>query len=153
MGVTIVFGKITNGAANWIYIGSFSFQPSELAKIIFIFIGASSLDVLMTKKNLLEYIIFSAVCVGLLALMGDFGTALIFFVTFLLTAFMRSGDFKTIILAVAAAIFGVTFVLKFKPYVADRFSGWCHVWEHTQTTSVISRQEFSHIWQAADFSA
>lgn len=27
------------------YIGSFSFQPSELAKIIFIFIGASSLDV------------------------------------------------------------------------------------------------------------
>ena len=132
LGVTIVFGKITNGAANWIYIGSFSFQPSELAKIIFIFIGASSLDVLMTKKNLLEYIIFSAVCVGLLALMGDFGTALIFFVTFLLTAFMRSGDFKTIILAVAAAIFGVTFVLKFKPYVADRFSGWRHVWEHTQ---------------------
>ena len=61
LGVTIVFGKITNGAANWIYIGSFSFQPSELAKIIFIFIGASSLDVLMTKKNLLEYIIFSAV--------------------------------------------------------------------------------------------
>ena len=45
---------------------------------------------------------------------------------------MRSGDFKTIILAVAAAIFGVTFVLKFKPYVADRFSGWRHVWEHTQ---------------------
>ena len=132
LGVTIVFGKITNGAANWIYIGSFSFQPSELAKIIFIFIGASSLDVLMTKKNLLEYIIFSAVCVGLLALMGDFGTALIFFVTFLLTAFMRSGDLKTIILAVAAAIFGVTFVLKFKPYVADRFSGWRHVWEHTQ---------------------
>ena len=105
----------------------------------------------MTKKNLLEYIIFSAVCVGLLALMGDFGTALIFFVTFLLTAFMRSGDFKTIILAVAAAIFGVTFVLKFKPYVADRFSGWRHVWNILRTTSVISRQEFSHIWQAADF--
>ena len=40
------------------------------------------------------YAVFSAVCVGLLALMGDFGTALIFFVTFLLTAFMRSGDFK-----------------------------------------------------------
>ena len=132
LGVTIVFGKITNGAANWIYIGSFSFQPSELAKIIFIFIGASSLDVLMTKKNLLEYIIFSAVCVGLLALMGYFGTALIIFVTFLLTAFLRSCDFKTIILAVAAAILCVTFVLKFKPYVADRFSGWRHVWEHTQ---------------------
>ncbi len=130
--LSIVFGKVTNGAANWIYIGSISIQPSELVKVIYIFIGASALDKLQTNKNLLEFIIFSAVCVGLLALMGDFGTALIFFVTFLLVAFMRSGDFKTIILAVAAAIFGVTFILKFKPYIADRFAGWRHVWEHTQ---------------------
>ena len=129
---SIVFGKITNGAANWIYIGSISIQPSELVKIIYIFIGASSLDKLQTKKNLIELIIFSAICVGLLALMGDFGTALIFFVTFLLIAFMRSGDFKTIILALASAVFGVTFVLRFKPYVADRFAGWHHIWEHTQ---------------------
>lgn len=130
--MSIVFGKITNGAANWIYIGSISIQPSELVKIIYIFIGASSLDKLQTSKNLIEFIIFSVICVGLLALMGDFGTALIFFVTFLLIAFMRSGDFKTIILAVAAAAFGVTFVLRFKPYVADRFKAWRHVWEYAQ---------------------
>lgn len=127
---SILFGKVTQGAANWIYIGSISIQPSELVKIIYIFIGASALDKLQTSKNLIEFIIFSIVCVGLLALMGDFGTALIFFVTFLLIAFMRSGDFKTIILAVAAAVFGVTFVLRFKPYVADRFKAWRHVWEY-----------------------
>ncbi len=129
---SILFGRITQGAANWIYIGSFSLQPSELVKVIYIFIGASALDKLQTKKNLLEFIIFSIICVGLLALMGDFGTALIFFVTFLLIAFMRSGDFKTIILAVAAAIFGVTIVLRFKPYVANRFQAWRHVWEYAQ---------------------
>lgn len=66
---------------------------------------------------------------------------------------MRSGDFKTIILAVAAAIFGVTFVLKFKPYVADRFRDGVMCGNILRTISVISRQEFSHIWQAADFSA
>lgn len=130
--LSIVFGKVTNGAANWIYIGPISIQPSELVKVIYIFIGASALDKLQTNKNLIEFIIFSAMCVGLLAIMGDFGTALIFFITFLLVAFMRSGDFKTIILAIAAAIFGVTIVLKFKSYVAERFSGWGHVWEHTQ---------------------
>ncbi len=129
---SILFGKITQGAANWIYIGSISIQPSELVKVIYIFIGASALDKLQTKKNLLEFIIFSIVCVGLLALMGDFGTALIFFVTFLLIAFMRSGDFKTVILAIAAAVFGVTIVLRFKPYVADRFKAWRHVWEYAQ---------------------
>ena len=128
--LSIVFGKITNGASNWIYIGSISVQPSELVKIIYIFIGASALDKLQTSKNLLEFIIFSVVCVGLLALMGDFGTALIFFVTFLLIAFMRSGDFKTVILAISAAIFGITFVLRFKPYVADRFKAWRNVWHY-----------------------
>ena len=131
---SIVFGKLTYGAANWIVIGSVSIQPSELVKIIYIFIGASALDKLQTNKNLIEFIIFSAVCVGLLAVMGDFGTALIFFVTFLLIAFMRSGDFKTIILAVAAAVFGVTLVLNVKPYVASRFEAWRNVWKYADTS-------------------
>ena len=134
LSTSIVFGKVTNGAANWVRIGSISFQPSEFVKTLFIFIGASALDQLMTKKNLIELIVFSVVCVGLLAFMGDFGTALIFFITFLLIAFMRSGDFKTIILAVAAAVFGVIIVLWYKPYVANRFSAWRHVWEHAQDT-------------------
>lgn len=130
LGVSIVFGKITYGAANWIRIGGISLQPSEIVKIIYIFIGANTLDRLQTKKNLLEFIIFSAVCVGLLALMGDFGTALIFFMTFLLISFMRSGDFKTVILAIAAAVFGVSIVLRFKSYVLDRFKAWGHAWEY-----------------------
>lgn len=130
LGVSIVFGKITYGAANWISIGGISVQPSEIVKIIYIFIGANTLDRLQTKKNLLEFIIFSAVCVGLLALMGDFGTALIFFMTFLLISFMRSGDFKTVILAIVAAVFGVSIVLRFKSYVLDRFKAWGHAWEY-----------------------
>lgn len=130
LGVSIVFGKITYGAANWISIGGISLQPSEIVKIIYIFIGANTLDRLQTKKNLFEFIIFSAVCVGLLALMGDFGTALIFFMTFLLISFMRSGDFKTVILAIVAAVFGVSIVLRFKSYVLDRFKVWGHAWEY-----------------------
>ena len=130
LGVSIVFGKITYGAANWISIGGISLQPSEIVKIIYIFLGANTLDRLQTKKNLFEFIIFSAVCVGLLALMGDFGTALIFFMTFLLISFMRSGDFKTVILAIVAAVFGVSIVLRFKSYVLDRFKAWGHAWEY-----------------------
>ena len=130
LGVSIVFGKITYGAANWISIGGISLQPSEIVKIIYIFIGANTLDRLQTNKILFEFIIFSAVCVGLLALMGDFGTALIFFMTFLLISFMRSGDFKTVILAIVAAVFGVSIVLRFKSYVLDRFKAWGHAWEY-----------------------
>ncbi|MCH5300282.1 MAG: FtsW/RodA/SpoVE family cell cycle protein [Ruminococcus sp.] len=132
LGVSIIFGKISYGAANWITIGGISVQPSEFVKIIYIIVGASSLDVLQTKKNLIEFIVFSAICVGGLAIMGDFGTALIFFATFLLMAFMRSGDIKTVVLAVSAAIFGGTLALKFKPYIANRFAIWGHAMEHPQ---------------------
>ena len=135
LAINLVFGKIQHGAANWISIGSFTIQPSEFVKIAFIFVGAATLDQLQTSKNLLEYIIFSAVCVGALAIMGDFGTGLIFFVTFLFIAFMRSGDFKTIILAVTAAVFAGAMVLKFKPYIADRFVSWGHVWDYAQTNA------------------
>ncbi|MBQ3264508.1 MAG: FtsW/RodA/SpoVE family cell cycle protein [Ruminococcus sp.] len=132
LAVNIVFGRVQNGAANWISIGGISVQPSEFVKVAFIFVGAAALDKLQTKRNFIEFIAFSAICVGALALMGDFGTALIFFLTFLLIAIMRSGDWKTVVLALAAAAFAVFIVLSVKPYVAERFSAWGHVWEHTQ---------------------
>lgn len=135
LGINIVFGTVQNGAANWIRIGSISVQPSEFVKVAYIFVGAAALDKLQTKRNFLEFIVFSAVCVGALALMGDFGTALIFFATFLIIAFMRSGDFKTIMLALVSVVFAGTIVLKFKPYVADRFAAWGHVWEYAQSTA------------------
>lgn len=128
----LVFGKDVHGSRNWIFIGPFSFQPSEFIKIAFVFVGASTLDHLQTKKNITEFIVFAAICLAFLFLMRDFGTALIFFACFLIIAFMRSGSFRTIFLILAAACFGVFLILQFKPYVAQRFSGWMHVWEHAQ---------------------
>lgn len=126
LAINLIFGVVEFGAANRIYIGGVSVQPSEIVKIAYIFVGASALDHLQTKRNLLEFIVFSALCVGALALMGDFGTALIFFVTFIVISITRSGDYKTVILAVAAVIFAGMLVLQFKPYIADRFAIWGH---------------------------
>lgn len=128
LGLNLVLGKVTHGAANWIVIGPISVQPSEFVKIAYIFVGASTLDVLLTKKNLTEFIIFTALCIGALFIMSDLGTAVIFFVTFLVIAFMRSGDIKTVILAVSAAVFGAMLILMAKPYIADRFAIWGNVW-------------------------
>ncbi len=125
----LIFGQTINGAKNWISIGGISLQPSELVKIAFVFIGAATLDILLTRKNLAYFIGFSGLCIGALALMGDFGTAAIFFATFVVIAFMRSGDFATIALICATVVFGITLVLKFKPYVARRFAVWGHAWE------------------------
>ncbi len=127
---TLVIGKSVNGAKNWIIIGPLSVQPSEFAKIAYIFVGASTLDVLQTKKSLAAFIFVSAASVGCLVLMSDFGTAVIFFVTFLIIAFMRSGDIKTVVLAITAAVLGVLTMLSVKPYIAERFAAWGHVWDY-----------------------
>ena len=129
LGVTLILAETTNGAKNWLTLGSLSVQPSELVKVAFIFAGAATLEKLQSIRHLTMYIIFSAVCVGELFLMYDFGTALIFFFTFIVIAFMRSGDVKTLILICVAAAFGALLILMYKPYVADRFSTYLHIWE------------------------
>ena len=128
--VNIAIAKVTHGARNWITIFGVTFQPSEFVKVAFIFVGAATLEKIQTSKNLYAFIAFSLVCVGALIVIKDFGTALIFFVTFLIIAFMNSGDIKTIFLALASAAMGGFIVIKYKSYVTARFSVYRHVWEH-----------------------
>ena len=128
--VNIAIAKVTHGARNWITIFGVTFQPSEFVKVAFIFVGAATLEKIQTSKNLYAFIAFSLVCVGALIVIKDFGTALIFFVTFLIIAFMNSGDIKTIFLALASAAMGGFNVIKYESYVTARFSVYRHVWEH-----------------------
>lgn len=129
LGVGLVFGSELYGAKNWITIGGISLQPSEFVKIAFVFAGAASLERLFARRNLVMFIGYTGVCLGALALMSDFGTAVVFFAVFLVIAFLRSGDIATIVLSIAAAVFGLFLILMIKPYVADRFSTWGKVWD------------------------
>ncbi|MFR8819479.1 MAG: FtsW/RodA/SpoVE family cell cycle protein, partial [Evtepia gabavorous] len=87
----VVLGSRIFGAKNWISLGPIGFQPSEFVKIAFIFTGAATLDRLFARRNLIFTVLFCGFCMGCLALMSDFGTALIFFVALLVIAFLRSG--------------------------------------------------------------
>lgn len=125
----LALGTVSFGARNWISIGGMTFQPSELVKIAFVWIGAATLDELFQKKNLWMFMGFSMFCFACLGLMGDFGTALIFFVTFIIISFLRSGDFSKLFLIVGVALAGGFVILRFKPYVAARFLSWGHAWD------------------------
>lgn len=134
LGITLVVGQAKYGAVNWISIGPLSFQPSEIAKICYIFAGSATLERLFHRRNLGLFILLTGVCMACLGLMSDFGTAAIFFVTFLVIAYMRSGDFATLSLICGGAVFGAGIILRFKPYILNRFSSWGHAWEAVNTT-------------------
>ena len=127
--VNLVIAKTTLGARNWITIGGITLQPSEFVKVAFIFVGSATLEKIQTSKNIIAFIGFSMAVVGSLIIIKDFGTALIFFVTFLIIAFMNSGDIKTIILAVVSAVMGSAIVLKYRSNIKGRFEVYRHVME------------------------
>ncbi len=134
MAYVLLFGQTIFGAKNWVEIAGFSFQPSELVKVAFIFAGAATLDRLQARRNLYSFIALSAALVGALALMSDFGTAVIFFVVFLIVAYLRSGDLATMALAVGGAALAGIIAVSIRPYIADRFAAWGHVWDFVSTS-------------------
>ena len=127
--ITLVFGKEYHGAKNWLIIGSLSIQPSELSKVCFVFVGASTLDRLVNKRNLILFILYTGIICVCLAAMNDFGTALVFFVAFLLIAYLRSGSIGTIALATSAVGFAGILAVRVAPHALRRFASWRHIWE------------------------
>jgi cell division protein FtsW (lipid II flippase) len=132
--LTLTIGETRFGAKNWINLGVITFQPFEFIKVAFVMAGAATLDKLLTTRNLTAFMIFSGACIGALVLMRDLGTAVIFFGTFLVIAFMRSGDVKTILIISGGAVLGAIAVIAIMPYIASRFEAWGHVWEYANST-------------------
>lgn len=127
--ITLLFGTENHGAKAWLLIGNTTLQPSELSKVCFVYAGASTMDRLMNKRNLFGFILYSIVICGCLALMNDFGTALIFFVAFLVIAYLRSGSVGTIGLACTSLGFAGVIAVKIAPHALRRFEIWRHIWE------------------------
>ncbi len=127
--ITLLFGQEYYGAKNWLIIAGNSVQPSEFSKVCFAYVGASTMDRIMNKRNIILFIVYSVLICGCLALMNDFGTALIFFGAFLVTAYLRSGSVGTIGLALTSLGFAGVIMLKIAPHALRRFAAWRHIWE------------------------
>lgn len=131
--ITLLLGSFRYGATNWIRIGGFSLQPSEFAKLCYIFAGSATLDRLFRRRNLGLFMVLSFSIIICLGLMNDFGTAAIFFITFLVISFLRSGDFATLLLMSGGAVTAGAMVLIAKPYIWSRFSTWRHAWDYASS--------------------
>jgi len=127
--LNLTIGETRYGAKNWINLGFVTFQPLEFVKVAFVIAGTATLDRLLTKQNMTAFIGFSGACICALVIIRDLGTAVVFFGTFIVIAFMRSGDVRTIALISSGAVLGAIAAVFFLPYIATRFATWGHAWE------------------------
>lgn len=88
LGLVFVAARVTNGAKLSLNIGSFfTFQPSEFVKIIFVFAVAGLLADAKDFKRVVIATGLAAVHVLILVISTDLGSALIFFITYLVMLF------------------------------------------------------------------
>lgn len=140
--VTLVFGKNINGAVNWISIGGFTFQPSELSKILFVFFLASYFkepDALFLKDfrcsektkvvvNRLLLMFITYLNIGFLVIQRELGTAVLMFLVFLTLLYVFGRDLRTFFLNSVLIIPGIiaSYVLFY--HIRVRVEAWINPW-------------------------
>ena len=96
LAAVLLLSRETNGAQITSTILGFTFQPSEFVKILFILMLAGILSGDVTKEKAVLATILSLIHVGILVRSTDLGSALIFFIVYLMVLFIATGKWSVI---------------------------------------------------------
>jgi rod shape determining protein RodA len=103
-----VAGKSSHGAARWLTIGGFQFQPSELSKLILILVTAKILSMYKDKINDWRFLLILAVVLGvpllLIAAGPDLSTTIITFLILFTIVFCAGLSYRTIGIALLIVV-------------------------------------------------
>lgn len=132
LGVVQIFGHSVKGAQNWISIGGFSFQPSDLMKLILIIVLAKYFSRRHIEIANVRHIIVSAVYAlipfALIVLQPDLGSALIIGAIWLgmvlISGISKKHLFAVLGIGIAAFLLAWNFV--FKPYQKARIMNFIY---------------------------
>lgn len=125
---TLVLGSAEYGSKNWIYIGSFSFQPSEIVKFLYIFYLASVFRKKVDLKELIITAALSGMLVILLVLQKDLGSALIFYMTYLTMLYIATSNEILLFSGMGVLAAGSVFAYKLFSHVRVRVAAWKNPW-------------------------
>ena len=132
------------GATGWIQIGPIGLQPSELAKIVFVFFVAAMLYNKPSFKRIVVVTACAAAFVLILVVSRDLGAALIFFMVYIVMLFIASGKARYVVLGLAGASAAAAVAYKLFTHVQTRVYAWLHPWGDMQNrTYQISQSLFA----------
>lgn len=140
--ITALFGYSTNGAKSWLRLGGFSFQPSELVKILFVLTLAGVYTNEYKKptpsdgkikavynsqlgRNIAATIV-SYTFLLFLFIQRDWGTAVVFFAIYMVFVAVYGEDKRFIFLNIVGAL-GASFVgIKLMSHIQVRIDNWLY---------------------------
>lgn len=131
--LTLVFGKSRFGAQNWVTIAGIQVQPSEFAKIPFVFFVASWFQRYEDfQKNVwtkLSLTIMTFALIALFFMQKELGTAAVFFAVLLILQIAYEKNKWIPILNTILAITGLFVGYKLFGHVRIRFEIWIDPWK------------------------
>lgn len=126
--IVCLAGTASFGAQLALSIGGFSFQPSEFVKISFVFFVATMFYRDISFRTVLVTTIVAAVHVLVLVLSKDLGSALIFFVTYLLMLFIATSNWFYLGLGAGFGTMASIAAYQLFSHVRVRVAAWKNPW-------------------------
>jgi cell division protein FtsW (lipid II flippase) len=124
MGMAMLIGTEVNGSKNWVFIGGFSFQPSEFGKLFLIAYLASALENYKDFKSLIEPAIIVMISLGFMVMQKDLGTALIIFAISVTMLYIATSKLKYTITCIILFVLGAFLSYHMFDHVRVRFLIW-----------------------------
>lgn len=143
MGMALAIGTEVYGSKNWVFIGGRSFQPSEFGKVFLICYLASALKDYKSLKNLIEPAFVVMICLGLMVLQKDLGSALIIFGISVTMLYIATSKFRYVFVCIILSVVGAGASYKLFAHVRKRVYIWQHPFPMTDSSLQIVQSLFS----------
>ncbi len=140
-------GKKVGGAQRWLELGTFTFQPAELAKFVVLLYLAHSLDKKKDKiksfsVGFLSHVVMAGIFITLIFLQPDFGTSAIILIICIIMMFIGNVRIQYILtMPFIVAIFS-TFAIMTKTYRMERLLSFLDPWKDPLGTGYQTVQSF-----------
>lgn len=126
--VVMILGQTTYGSKLSYSIAGITFQPSEFVKILFVFFVASALYKESGFFEVFTTAVVAAAHVIVLVISRDLGSALIFFMVYVLMVFVASRNFLYILAGAAGGTGAAYVAYKVFRHVQVRVQAWKDPW-------------------------
>jgi cell division protein FtsW (lipid II flippase) len=135
--LTLLLGRNVKGATNWVKIGPLSIQPSEIIKILTIFLIASYYTNREKFKGMKfgNYYLMGIIYlfVLFLFLQKDLGSVLIFLSVFIALQFVYEEDRKLVLINLSILVVCAVAGYYIFPHVRSRVQTWLDPWKYIDT--------------------